>query len=403
MPSNTLKKLEGAGLSEEAKEVPYITDEPKIPYFLCHPNKKARNKYNAASSFGQGFHPDKGLARIKSLGEFLERLCLDNPQKKELIVSRKKESFVDPGLFCVYSEEQVPNQEDFIEECRNQPYQWYPVKDLSDESKVYIPAQLIFLSSLFNDEFPIRGERISTGTALGDIRTQRALQGGLLESVERDACISAYLMKRNLQRIAKLPQDIEDLLAYLKRYNLESYIFDTTSDLGIPTSLTITVDRTGIGPAIEIGTASALDYKEAIYKSVLESIQCRRSSRIFGRKQVSEKEIFSLDDRFSYWHDLDRIKDLDFLLESKEEINFNDLRASVSDISSPIKMFRRRKYHMFVADITLPEIKEKGFEVLKVIIPELHPLYLDERAKALFSVHYGGIKDNPNLKPHPLT
>ena len=58
---------------------------------------------------------------------------------------------------------------------------------------------------------------------------------------------------------------------------------------------------------------------------------------------------------------------------------------------------------MFVADITLPEIKEKGFEVLKVIIPELHPLYLDERAKALYSVHYGSIKDNPDLKPHPLT
>ena len=60
-------------------------------------------------------------------------------------------------------------------------------------------------------------------------------------------------------------------------------------------------------------------------------------------------------------------------------------------------------YHIFVADITLPEIRKNGFEAIKVIIPELHPMYLDERAKMLYSIHYGEIKNNINLKPHPLT
>jgi hypothetical protein len=60
-------------------------------------------------------------------------------------------------------------------------------------------------------------------------------------------------------------------------------------------------------------------------------------------------------------------------------------------------------FNVFVADITLPEIKEKGFEVLKVVIPELHPLYLDENAKALYSIHYGQIKEDKTLKPHPFT
>jgi hypothetical protein len=56
-----------------------------------------------------------------------------------------------------------------------------------------------------------------------------------------------------------------------------------------------------------------------------------------------------------------------------------------------------------VTDITLPEIKRNGFETLKIVIPELHPLYLDEGAKSLYSVHYGEIKDDPTLKPHPVT
>ena len=62
-----------------------------------------------------------------------------------------------------------------------------------------------------------------------------------------------------------------------------------------------------------------------------------------------------------------------------------------------------RNFNILVTDITLPEIKEQGFESLKVIIPELHPLYLDESAKALYSIHHGEIKDDPTLKPHPVT
>ena len=44
-----------------------------------------------------------------------------------------------------------------------------------------------------------------------------------------------------------------------------------------------------------------------------------------------------------------------------------------------------------------------GFEVKKIIVPELHPLYLDERSKALYSAHYGEIDEDKILKPHPLT
>jgi len=50
----------------------------------------------------------------------------------------------------------------------------------------------------------------------------------------------------------------------------------------------------------------------------------------------------------------------------------------------------------------LPEIREKGFQVLKAVIPDLHPMYLSETAKMLYSNHYGNIKDK-KLKPHPLT
>ena len=65
-------------------------------------------------------------------------------------------------------------------------------------------------------------------------------------------------------------------------------------------------------------------------------------------------------------------------------------------------IFSERNYHIYVADITIDELTCVGFEVLKVIIPELHPLYLDEHAKSLFSIHGGIISDDITLKPHPF-
>ncbi len=61
-----------------------------------------------------------------------------------------------------------------------------------------------------------------------------------------------------------------------------------------------------------------------------------------------------------------------------------------------------RGFHIYVADVTLPELKQAGFEVLRVVVPELHPLYLTEANKMLYSVHHGEIPNDPSLPPHPV-
>lgn len=403
---NVLARLEKIGLSEKVQEVPYLTDEPKIPYFLSFPNENAKKRYDSDNSFGQGFHPKDKEASIKSVAEFLERLCLDNPSNENLLSSKFNENnMVDPGLFCCYSDEQVKNRELFKEKSREGSYLWYPTEEIISRDRVLIPAQLIFLNSAYDEEFPIRNERISTGAAFG-VSRKNALENGLLEAIERDSCISSYLLQRDLKKINGFPEKINELIEYLKRYNLETHVLDATSDLGVPTTMAISVDRTGLGPAIEVGSSSRFNYEDSIYKSILESIQCRRSARIFKNQfsdSIDESNIFSLDDRFAFWHSLDRINDLDFWIEGESFVDYSNLKSNTSNLNLLLKRFEDMNYHVFVADIAIPEIKNEGFEVLKVSVPELHPLYLDERAKSLYSVHYGSIKDNPQLKPHPLT
>ena len=407
---DNLVRLRQIGLSKNEEEVIVISDEPKIPSYLCFPNEEAEKRFKTKNVFGQGFHTNRTLARIKSVGEFLERLCLENPQKDKLFKYKFElgEEFIDPILFCCYSEEQIPDRQKFLLELKNKVYYWFFVKDILSNKKMFLPAQLIFLSEQFDEEFPIRIERISTGAALGPIETENAFETGFLEVIERDACIYSYLTRRRISRIVDLPSRINELVEYLKRYNLETNIFDVTIDLNIPTVMVITTDRTGIGPAVNIGSKADFNYENAIERAVLESIQCRRTARFmkeldYSKQLPKEDEIVSMDHRFYYWYPIERMSNLSFWLDNFNKVSYNQLIEGNTTFKKVIDTFTKLNYHIFIANITLPEIKDKGFEVLKVIIPELHPLYLNERAKALYSVHYGNIPNNPILKPHPLT
>ncbi len=249
----------------------------------------------------------------------------------------------------------------------------------------------------------IRKEQISTGAALGKIGEDRALKSGLMETLERDSVMLAWHSKK-VRKIIDLPKKIEGIIDYFKRYQLYPYILDVTTELGIPSILTLTLDYSGIGDAVNVGSKSDLNYESAIEGALFESIQCRRSSRLVEEKSKrQENQVNSLEDRFIYWMPKERIKDVRHLIENVEQLKFSDLKQqNISNLEDAVRMLSNKGCSIFVSDITLPQIKEKGFEVLKVMIPELLPLYLDENAKALYSKIHGEIKGDKYLKPHPI-
>ncbi len=386
-----------------------ITDEPKIPGYLCFPADEVSKKFDTNNVFGQGFDTNRTKAQIKAMAEFLERLCLSNPNKERFVKCNydNTSKFIDPAAFFCYSEEQVTNRSSILEGLRLGKYDWLVAKNLTTNENCLVPTQLVFLCDGFN-ELSIRKESISTGAAVGLIDSNHALINGFMESIERDACIYSYLTKRECSQIINLPDESQELVNYLKRYRLYTYIFDITSDLNIPTVFVITLDHSGIGAAVNVGSRSSVTYEEAIKYAILESIQCRRTSRVvkefqFPEKVPDESEITCLDNRFFYWYPLERINNLNFWLKNQDSVDYEELKQGAISFGQALKSVQSRGYNILVADMTLPELKNGGFEALKVIIPELHPLYLDERAKALYSAHYGSIRNDKNLKPHFFT
>ncbi|HLC78175.1 MAG TPA: YcaO-like family protein [Candidatus Nanoarchaeia archaeon] len=396
------------GLSSTPREVPLFTDEPKFYNCFTVPNEDAGRRYNVEDIYGQGFDSNRETSKVKSVGEMLERLCLSNPQEN-FIVSHFIENgdFIRPSLFFCYSREQTSNINEKKRELDKGEYRWIKAKKMSGGQVVYVPAQMVFLSKKFSDEYALRKEQISTGAAFGKIGTRRAFKTGFLESVERDAIMSFYLKRIEGRKMFDFSEEISELLDYLRRYQLETHVFDVTTDLEIPSVLALTLDYTGLGEAVNVGSSSDLSYGKAVKKAITESIQCRRigrsSKKFLQAKPIDESEINSLEDRLIYWRDLDRIENVRHLIEERPHLSFQSLTRKQISLRQAVNNVLSRNFNILVVDINLPEIRKQGFETLKVVIPELHPLYLDERAKALYSVHHGEIKNDSMLKPHPVT
>jgi len=407
--TRVLAQLRKINLSEEPYESVKFNDEPKLPTYVCIPNKEAKSKYAWRESFGLGCATNTTVAKIKSIAEFLERLSIFNPRVKSLIKSEYHGSaYVDPSLFLHYPDTQIKSGWHCRDRIRDGTYLWSGSVDYLNKKRVYLPAQLVYLSGIFKREQDIAPEQITTGAALGN-GLEHAFESGFLEVVERDAFIISYLNKRRVPRIVDFPDSVNDILQYLKRYYIDVFVFDITTDLEIPAVMAIAVDKRGFGPAISVGLKSGFDIENVILGSVTESIQSRRQIR-FDRemsgaraKLPTESRIRSIKDRYYYWYPQRMIGHLDFWLKGNTAIGFDKLWAHSSSLKESVKQLRDRGYHIFYTDITLGELKKTGFVAGKVLIPELQPLYLSERTKVLYSVHGGNIVPKRGLKPHPFT
>lgn len=413
MPSKSelevLQKLSENGLSDPIYEAVKFNDEPKIPTYLCVANKQTRKRYILDDVYGCGISLSPTIAKIKATAEFLERLAIFNPQRPNFVKKMYvKDPYVDPKLFIHYSNIQMKSHKQLYERLENTEFLWSPAINYVNKKRIFVPAQLLYLSKMFRNEARIIPEQISTGAAFSN-NTKGAFESGFLEVVERDAFMISYLNKRKLTRVANFPDSINSIINYLKRYYIDIFVFDVTTDLNIPSFMTIAVDRRGFGPAVCVGMKSGFDLEKVISGSILEAVQARRQAR-FTKEMEGEKfkfpkehKIESKLDRYFYWYPTKMIKYLDFWLKNSQVINFSKIPSYTYSVNEGVSELRNRGYHIFYADMSLNEIKKLGFVVGKVIIPELQPLYLSETSKVLYSVHAGNISPKKGLKPHPFT
>lgn len=373
-------------------------DEPQ--FFLYTSHIKNKRKYTDGYVKdevppGSGFSfSSSDEAFSKSLFELVERFCLTNYLKKDIIFKRfdKKSAFVDPSLFS----------NDLS--IRDKKFGWTRGVTLKDGRVSFLPAQLVYLNYIRNKTEPLFPyPHNSNGAAAGKSRDQ-AILNGIYEIVERDAFMCIYLNRISPPVInLKLIKDkiFREIIEKCARYKLELYVLDITTDIGIPSYLSILIDRTGLGPAVSVGAKSGLKTKNTILGAIGESFMVRlyvkymlKDGVIFGTSDAKKNNIFA--DRAEYWFTKDKIKDIEFLLTGKCKKERKGFSGTINDELKVIsELLYKKGYDIYIKDLTMDKFV-KSLSVCKVFIPGLQPLYLKESEKKI-SLNFERLKVMANF------
>lgn len=396
---NMIRKAKNLGFLKDLSLLQTLPDEPKIfmAYASCGDllleSSKNNGTYRKWKGFGGADFFYKEKAVLRCLGEAVERTCLGYYREKDIVCASYKElesSAVNPREFVSFSKNQISDQA--FKNCvfdENTKFGWVLGKSLINEKKLFVPAQLVYLSYRFRQNEPIIRRTNSTGAAAYTNRDE-AIYRGICEAVERDAVMIYYLNKISPPIIDLASSEDEELIMVDKRFrrkNLELYVLDLKTDIDIPVFGTLLIDRAG-GPAVAFASKSDFDSKKAVLGSIDEAVRiwCGKRRKMtenpdFSSIEARAHEIYDLTERGLLWAQAKMIKHIEFLTYGKKK-SFeltNSTGTSSKRLNLALNYFRKNKIEVVSVDITAPAASKLGFFAFMTIIPKLQPLYLDER------------------------
>lgn len=380
-----------------------FTDEPKFFQYTAFMNKQLLNNSVDDENHGSGLSLTEHEAKIKAMGECIERFDLSlNADLNKKSSFNNLTNAVDPVLFI--NNEEVTNE--LIKKIRETDFYWSEAINLFTNQSVYIPSQLIYVPYA-QKEFVLRLP-ISSGAACASSKDE-AIYKGICELIERDAFMLCYLQKHSPTRIAIdsiSDSSLNEIIEKMKRYFLEPHFFSITTDVAIPTILCVIVDKSGVGPAISIGTKTDWDVILAAKGAILEAQHTRlwiRYQLLEGKSAPDKDKINSLEDRGLFWSSLSMISNLDFILKTSIEKNIEEFILNVNKtdyLKNVLSILQDHKFSVYAKDLTSQLTESAGFVVFKVVIPQLHPLYLFENFKYLYGSRL--TSEKLNEVPHPF-
>lgn len=368
------------------------------------------------AGYGFGTSENKNDAKIAALGEAVERYCILD-EKENLFIKGSYKDFKKNAVnifdFQNFTEYQLglENYKQFIFD-ENSIFNWIKGKSLLDNSEILIPAQLVYAEY----DAPGRNEPwirlpISTGAACGT-SMEFAIYKGICEIIERDNYLINYLNKISppiieLENIT----EIDSILKEIKNKNLEIYCLDMTLDLKTTSIAVLILDKSGNGPAVNLGLGCDLNPEIAIKRALMESYSMYLSKKTTYFKDKNRS--FQIDDISdweklkirTFWNSFINIEKVNFLKSGKKKF-FNDLINHSTDnykddLKILIKELNNKGFHAYVVDSTTPVIRDCGLTVIKILIPELYPMSTYEKFPYAKSTRLFELPINMKLKDSP--
>ena len=293
---------------------------------------------------------------------------------------------VEIGKFNYFTEKDYRNPQFPFKKLTDDSYiYWTWGTDERSGQKILLPSSSIFLN--FEEEEYDSMFSISTGLACHSDLWAAKLNG-ILEIIERDAFMLTWKRRIEVNEICNIDDaEIAYLLQVISKADIKIHIFDISMEHKIPCVLVVCMSK-GV-PAIAVDAAAAPQYREAILKAVMGSMQ----TRIWGiLNQGIGKNATSLEKHAVAYFSEKSVENMDFLFRGNK-INYCDINISeYNDLKyehiykSIVNRLNVCGFNIYSANITTRDIAATGYHVFRMLIPEMVPLDIDDRFR------YNGIE-----------
>lgn len=419
------KLISESGLFTQLFRQSFLNDEPKLYKFMAEiEESQIRTDGDKPDLFTSGVGVSSKTALYKTVFEAIERYCLSTYKIKDSIFDsydklNKDKHIINPNKFCYFTTRQLTGIKfNNFKYSTKQKYYWIKCKSIKNNKEVLLPSQTIYCPYKFVSNEPCLCFPITTGASLGKTKSE-ALYKGICEVIERDAYIINYLFSLKPKQIIykNKTASIQKILRVFDKYNLEIKSFILESDFEIPTVMSIILDKSKNGPPISIGLKTEFCLEKAILGSIEEAFQIRYWVRLCMIKNDFSGSSYSTNQmlkRAKIWSNSKNIKEINFFLKSPNKVTINKkqlIKYSNTSFAIRLKMIKKeelfKKINVYYKDVTDSKFKSFQIKVIKCIIPELHPMFIDQdfpylggNRVRLFMKKYN--QNTLNTFPHPF-
>ncbi|PRQ08300.1 YcaO-like family protein [Enhygromyxa salina] len=330
---------------------------------------------------GYGTALDEPLARVRAVCEALERYCSVMYPLAGVRLARPGEL---DGAICEHSrfpqcsdrERQLGREQVRLPDPSREDY-WIRGYSLSRGEPTWLPLTAVHLG------LPIPVSEhvtwpMSTGFAAGSTYDQAVLSG-LLEVIERDSLALWWLHQLPMPRLElqlEANSRLSTLLERAREIGLETHLFDLTTNLDVPVIGVVQVDHHARPHVITMGASRPRGIDAAI--RVLEEAGSLRIA-MANQAPITRSSFMSQPHRTpeefgALYIDRDAIARFGFATDHPNVRH--DVPPAVSDdpLDTIVGRLSALGMEVLVVDVTLPEVRQCGIVVVKVIVPDLMPI-----------------------------
>jgi ribosomal protein S12 methylthiotransferase accessory factor len=421
------------GIVRDIVEFAPDADEPNFFYYLSTACNTFAFSEAANSRQNGGAAIDRYRALAKALGEAVERYCSAMTGNQSLLLASHEQlpgPAPAPESFALFSKSQYSDPRfPWRPFRRDTRLRWVCGTSLVTGMQLWVPAAMVFVPYRLapgSPEAPIV-QSISTGLACGSSFAAAALSG-LYEVIERDAVTLTWQagLSRPRLDVATAPGSVQDAIARFSAAEVHVELIDVTTDVAVPTVLSIAIGDAPSSPAVAVAGAADDRIEVAALRSIEELALTRKFARRVQhslpavRVDVANDHPDVADQRhhIGFYCPQSAKPFIAFLWASQDVRNFravdgNDERSDQQRLDAAVQTVARAGYDVIAVDVTTADVAVLGLHVVRMLVPGLHPLFIGHQLRArggdrLYGVPQklgfpGMLRDGPdNRYPHPM-